>query len=88
MMNMYPQHVHDPYGDGTENTLADRREKYKVSIILVDIRRVPFCFMFIPPNVLIHFYSFIDFLFGLRALFGHSLYSFLCAATLGAGERI
>lgn len=25
------QHVHDPYGDGTENTLADRREKYKVS---------------------------------------------------------
>jgi len=35
-LNLAPQHVHDPYGDGTERTMGQRRELYETLVHEVD----------------------------------------------------
>jgi len=35
-LNLAPQHVHDPYGDGTERTMSKRRSMYELLVHEVD----------------------------------------------------
>lgn len=35
-LNIAPQHVHDPYGDGTERTMGERRRMYELLVREVD----------------------------------------------------